>query len=60
MTTREKIYDIVLTLLIWISLWIVLEWITPGDVKETTINLYAGACLGYIMCMFTGKFKLKK
>lgn len=60
MSTREKIYDVVLTLLIWISLWVILEWLIPGDVKETTITLYIGACLGYIMCTFTAKFKRKK
>jgi len=60
MTTREKIYDIVLTLLIWVSLWVVLEWLIPGEVKDTTITLYIGACLGYIICMFGKKFKLKK
>ena len=60
MSTREKIYDIFMTLIIWISLWVALECITPGVVEEKTINLYIGACLGYIMCMFTKKFKRKK
>jgi Ca2+/Na+ antiporter len=61
MTTKEKIYDIFITLGIWIILWCVLEYfLIDGDVKQTTVNLYIGCCLGYIMCMFTKKYKRKK
>jgi hypothetical protein len=61
MTTKEKIYDIVLTIFIWTSLWFILEYFfVEGDIEETTLCLYIGACIGYIMGQFGKKFKLKK
>ena len=60
MTTREKLYDIVLTLSMWILIGCIFEYFTPGDIKESSLNIYMGACLGYIVCMFTAKFKRKR
>ncbi len=57
----DKTYDIILTILIWSTLWFLLEYfVIEGDVKETSVCLYIGSCLGYIMGVTTKKFTRKK
>ena len=60
MTNKEIFYDILQTWIIWILLWVALEWIMPGPVKETSLYLYFGALLGYTIAMIQSKSKYGK
>lgn len=60
MTNKEIFLDILQTWVIWILLWMVLELLLPGPVKESSILLYMGALVGYTIAMLQIKSKFKK
>ena len=57
----DKLYDLILTIFIWTSIWIIFEYFfIDGDIKSTSLCLYIGSCLGYMMGVFGKKFTRKK
>jgi len=56
-TLKEKIISLLWRIISCIILWSILELITPGEISDTTLNLYIGVIIGYSLTILDNHCK---